>query len=90
MPEQLQNCDRLTPLRFAAALLLGLLGGLFIWVATPYVDIVINCNAHAADLSDGYLPKGAMFVLLLSVLVLNPLLLRLRAAARAGQQDRHY
>ena len=78
MHERPPNSDRLTPVRLAAAVILGLLGGLFIWVATPYVDIVINCNAHAADLSDGYLPKGAMFVLLLTVLVLNPLLLRLR------------
>lgn len=78
MHERPPNHDLLTPLRLAAAIVLGLLGGLFIWVATPYVDIVINCNAHAADLSDGYLPKGAMFVLLLAVLVLNPLLLRLR------------
>ena len=78
MHERPPNSDRLTLVRLAAAVVLGLLGGLFIWVATPYVDIVINCNAHAADLSDGYQPKGAMFVLLLTVLVLNPLLLRLR------------
>lgn len=70
------TADRLTPLRLLVAVGLGLLGGFFIWVATPYVDIVINCNAHAADMCDGYLPKGAMFVLLLTVLMLNPLLLR--------------
>lgn len=70
------NPNRLTPLRLACAVALGLLGGFFIWVTTPYVDVVINCNANAADLCDGYLPKGAMFVLLVAVLALNPLLIR--------------
>jgi len=66
--------------RLLAALFVGLLGALFIWIATPYADIIINTNARAADFADGYLPKGAMFVLLVLVLLVNPLLHKFRSA----------
>ena len=61
-------------MRLVSAVALGMLGALFIWAATPYVDIIINSNNYAADLSDGYLPPGAMFVILVTVVLLNPLL----------------
>ncbi len=69
-----ENSKSLTPIRLFWAIFVGLIGALFISIVTPYVDIIINCNANAADLCDGYLPKGAMFVLLTVILVLNPVL----------------
>ncbi len=66
--------SKLTGTRFFFAILLGLFGGLFIWVATPYIDVIINSNNYAADLCDGYLSPGFMFVILFFVLVFNPLL----------------
>ncbi len=68
----------MTPTRLLWAIIIGLLGAIFISIITPYVDIIINCNANAADLCDGYLPKGAMFVLLLVVLLINPMLRLIR------------
>ena len=63
-------------LRTLAALLLGLLGAGFAWVGTPYIDLFINCNDYAIDMSDGYLPLGVMGFMLFVVLVVNPLLRR--------------
>ncbi|MBN1868847.1 hypothetical protein JW916_16330 [Candidatus Sumerlaeota bacterium] len=56
--------------RVASACLLGLLGSLFIWIATPYHNFVIN----GSFISDSFLPIAALFVMFVFVLGLNPLL----------------
>ncbi len=60
-------------LRVFVAILIGLLGSLIIWVATPYNNFLID----AGFISDSYLPIGALFLMLLLVMVVNPLLLKL-------------
>ena len=62
--------------RYLAALVVGLLGATFAWVGTPYIDLFINCNTYAIDMSDGYLPLGVMGFMMFVVLVVNPLLRR--------------
>ena len=62
--------------RFIVALAVSLVGAVFVWIATPYVDLIINCNARAADMSDGYLPAGVTCFVLLLVLLVNPVLWR--------------
>ncbi|MBN1866906.1 hypothetical protein JW916_06405 [Candidatus Sumerlaeota bacterium] len=59
-----------TRLRFVCALLIGLLGSVFIWVVTPYNNFVLN----SAYISDSSLPVAALFVIVLIVLLANPLL----------------
>ncbi len=59
-----------TKKRVAAALLVGGLGCLFIWIATPYNNFYLN-NSF---ISDTYFPEVAVVFLLLLVLVANPLL----------------
>ena len=58
--------------RTCATILAGLLGALFIWVATPVNNLLLG-NAF---ISDDYLPVGAAFVMLVLVLGINPLLCR--------------
>lgn len=59
-------------MRYAVSVILGLLGGVFIWLATPYNNFVIGNPL----ISDNYLPASAMVLLLSVVLILNPLLYR--------------
>ncbi len=59
--------------RFLAAVAVGLAGALFIWVAVPYNNFVLG-NSY---ISDDYMPTAALFVLLITVLLVNPLLRRL-------------
>ncbi|MBN1866954.1 hypothetical protein JW916_06645 [Candidatus Sumerlaeota bacterium] len=58
--------------RGVVAFLIGLVGALAIWIAVPYVNYVIGLRYMA----DSYLPAGAMLLILLLVLVVNPLLHR--------------
>jgi hypothetical protein len=58
--------------RTCATILVGLLGAIFIWVATPVNNLLLG-NAF---ISDDYLPVGAAFVMLVLVLGINPLLCR--------------
>ena len=58
--------------RTCATILVGLLGSIFIWVATPVNNLLLG-NAF---ISDDYLPVGAAFVMLVLVLGINPLLCR--------------
>jgi hypothetical protein len=58
--------------RTITAIAVGLVGAIFIWVATP----VNNCLLFNAFISDDYLPVGAMLVMLVLVLAVNPLLCR--------------
>lgn len=65
---------RLTPLRIAAALALGSLGCVLIWVAAPLNNFLLN-NSY---ISDTFLPVAAVVYLLLLLLAINPLLRCLR------------
>jgi hypothetical protein len=56
--------------RVIAALVIGLLGGAFIWVAAPFNNFVLG-NAF---ISDDFMPVGAVGLILLIVLGVNPLL----------------
>ncbi|MBN1865835.1 hypothetical protein JW916_00955 [Candidatus Sumerlaeota bacterium] len=56
--------------RMTIAFLVGILGSLFVWIATPYNNFVLN----SAYISDSFLPIAALFVMFLIVLVVNPLL----------------
>ncbi len=52
------------------AILIGLMGALFIWTATPYNNFLIG----SGFISDSYLPVAALFFFLLLVGAVNPLL----------------
>jgi hypothetical protein len=58
--------------RLAAAVAIGVLGSVFIWIAVPYNNFVLG-NSY---ISDDYMPVAALFVVLVLVLGLNPLLRR--------------
>ncbi|MEI8242367.1 MAG: DUF6785 family protein [bacterium] len=73
--------------RYLFAVAVGLLGAAFSWVGTPYIDLFINWNPYAIDMSDGYLPLGAMGFLLLVVLGLNPLLRRFLPRCALGPRQ---
>lgn len=76
MSESSEKSNGLSWPRYLAAIILGFLGGLFVWIGTPYMDAFINCNEYALDMSDGYMPLGVMGFMLFVVLVVNPLLYR--------------
>lgn len=59
-----------SPLKVVMCLLVGLVGCVFIWVATPYNNFLLK-NSF---ISDTYFPIAAVVYLLLLVLLLNPLL----------------
>jgi len=69
---QTQNAERLKGLP-VRGVVLGLLGSVFIWLATPYVNFVLRVGFIA----DGQLPVGVVFVTCVLVLLVNPLLCRL-------------
>jgi hypothetical protein len=50
--------------------LVGLLGALFIWIATPYNNFIVR----SVYISDSYLPVAALFCILALVAGINPLL----------------
>ncbi len=58
--------------RTVVAAVIGLLGGLFIWTAAPYNNLILG-NAY---ISDDYLPPAAMFFMLVLVLGVNTALYR--------------
>ena len=60
--------------RILAAVAIGLLASVIIFVATPYNNFVM----HGQYIADSYLPPAALFLLLILVLLVNPLLRRLR------------
>lgn len=60
--------------RVLVAILVGLLGSMIIWAATPYNNLLVV----AGFISDSYLPIAALFLVLVLLLVVNPLLMRLR------------
>lgn len=62
--------------RFWVALLVGMLGAIGIWVAVPYNNYLLCGNL----ISDSYIPEVVVALLVLLVLVVNPLLGRVRAA----------
>ena len=61
-------------IRTVAAVLVGLAGCACIWLLAPYTNYIIAASA----VSDDYMPVGALFLILLLVLGVNPLLHRLR------------
>jgi hypothetical protein len=56
--------------RAAAAVVIGLVCVLALWIATPYNNLLMGNSA----ISDDYLPVGMVFIMLLLVLGFNPLL----------------
>ncbi|MBN1515401.1 hypothetical protein JXA32_02415 [Candidatus Sumerlaeota bacterium] len=52
------------------ALIVGLIGALFVWVATPYNNFII-ANSY---ISDSYLPVASIFCITVIALVINPLI----------------
>jgi len=58
--------------RYVLALLLAAVSCVFIWVATPYNNMIMEVGF----ISDNYTPIGALFCAFLIVLFLNPLLRR--------------
>lgn len=71
------------PGRFSAGVGVGFIGALAIWIAAPYKNYYIG----GAFISDDFLPIGAIFLLLLILLVINPLirLIRPRLALDSSQ-----
>ncbi len=67
---QVDSLSSMSPKQFTAALLIALLGSLFIWFAAPYNNFILS-NAF---ISDDFMPVGAVGIVLLIVLVVNPLL----------------
>ncbi len=61
----------LTPGRIAVALVLGLIGCLFIWIATPYNNFILKTGF----ISDDYLMPSVLVLLLLMVFIINPILM---------------
>jgi len=51
-------------------LAIGLIGSVFIWVVTPYVNFLIDTGL----ISDSFLPVSSLFVILVLVLLINPVL----------------
>lgn len=68
----------LSPGRLAVALVLGLLGSLFIWIATPYNNFILRTGF----ISDDYLAPSVLAGLLLLVLIINPILIIIRRSWR--------
>jgi len=68
-----QKTSSLTFQRTAVAVVVGLLGSLFIWIATPYNNFVLRTGS----ISDSYLPVSVLALLLLLVTIVNPLLKRI-------------
>ncbi len=68
------NGSSLTRGRVTVALALGFLGCLFVWVATPYNNFILKTGF----ISDDYLPASVLALMLLLVLVINPILMRMR------------
>ncbi|MEE8397384.1 MAG: DUF6785 family protein, partial [Desulfobacterales bacterium] len=64
----------LTPGRCAVALILSFFGCLFIWIATPYNNFILKTGF----ISDDYLTPSVLALLLLMVLVINPIIMRVR------------
>lgn len=60
--------------RSIAALILSVLGSLFIWIATPYNNFILKTGF----ISDDYLPVSVIAFLLFTILVINPALLTMR------------
>jgi len=56
--------------RSLVALGIGLIGSVFIWIVTPYVNFLIDTGY----VSDSYLPVSSVFVVLVLLLLVNPVL----------------
>ena len=56
--------------RGTVAVILGLLGSLFIWIVTPYSNFILKTGY----ISDHYLPASVLALLLVLVLLVNPIL----------------
>jgi len=68
------NGGPFTPGRVTVAIVLSFLSSLFIWIVTPYSNFILNTGY----VSDDYLPPSVLVLLLLGVLIINPVLLRIR------------
>ena len=64
----------LSPGRLTVSLVLGLLGSLFIWIATPYSNFILRTGF----ISDDYLAPSVLALLLLLILIINPILIIIR------------
>jgi hypothetical protein len=66
--------NQLSLSRVASAILIGLSGAVFIWWVTPYNNFLYN-NGYIAD---SHLPAAPIFLVLILVLIVNPLLRKVR------------
>ncbi|MEI6809517.1 MAG: DUF6785 family protein [bacterium] len=76
--EKVQSEVAFSKLRFLIALLLGIIGACFIWVAVPINNYFLNIN----QVSDSYIPEIVLAMLSLLTLCINPLLSRIRTVWR--------
>lgn len=67
-----ENKPSYNGLRYFIALLIGLIGAVAIWVATPYNNFLV----HNTYISDSYISASAIFCLLVIVLIINPILFK--------------
>ena len=74
MSKQESKHERSSLARVPATALVGLLGAVFIWWATPYNNYLFKLG----PISESYLPIGALFLIFLVCVVVNPLLRRFR------------
>ena len=75
--------NRFSRRRVAAALVVGLVGACFIWVAVPLNNYLLK-NSFIAD---NYMPEIVLALLALSVLAVNPLLDLIRPAWRLTRRQ---
>jgi len=62
-------------IRVAVAVLVGIAGCVVVWIVAPYNNFILRVGR----ISDSFLPIGALFILILLVLAVNPILKKARA-----------
>jgi len=67
-------------IRTLVALAIGLAGAALIWIATPYVNFLIDTGL----ISDSFLPVSSLFVILVLLLLINPVLRLVGRLTRRG------
>lgn len=68
------SLSRYSPLRMFAAVVIGLIGAVLIWVITPYNNYIL----HNSYIADDYLPAAVLFLTLSLVMIFNPMLRLIR------------
>lgn len=70
IPKKKGKPGQLTFRRITAAVIVGLLCSVFIWVITPFNNLIL----HLGSICGSYLPIGALFVFMLLIFAVNPFL----------------